>query len=199
MQPTSPFATPRVRLERVRDGWQSWGWLPYYGGESARLRLGEPQDVAIGERFTVQVQGSARVTSFMAEVVEQQAGEVTLRVLGEIRCHSPTLPPRTHVGGLTGRLRTDTVIADAVIVDASDRGAGLMLSVSVPAGERVVIEVENENGPVEVAGEVRYCRALDAPAGQFRIGVQLESLSPWVASQWKRLIERDLGGGRRAA
>jgi hypothetical protein len=147
----------------------------------------------------VHVQGSARVTSFMAEVVGHDGGEVALRVLGEMRCHAPTSPPRAHVEGLSGRVRTEAFSLDAVVVDASDRGVGLMVPLPIEPGLRAVIEVENEFGLIEVAGEVRYCRTLDAPVRRYRVGIQLEPLSPWVATRWARLIETDLGGGRRAA
>lgn len=200
MQPPSPFATPRVRLERIRDGWLTWGWLPYLGGESARLRPGSPQEpVALGERFTVQVQGSARVTTFMAEVVGQEAGEVVLRILGEMRCAPPAMPPRSQVHQLQGVLRADGVETSVFLIDASDRGAGLLLSTPVLPGVQVTLEVPGENGPVQITGEVRYCRPLDTPPGHFRIGLQFQNLSPWTAAQWARLIQADPSLARRAA
>lgn len=188
-----------MRLERARDGGLSWGRLPFFGGESARLRFGTPQEAALGERYTVQVLGSARVTTFVAEVTGQEAGEVTLRVLGEVRCMPPSLPPRTSIARLVGRVTVEGAEADGEVVDASERGMGLLLPISVEPGMRVVIEVASENGPVEVSGEARYCRALDAPAGRFRVGILIEPPSPWIATQWARLIEVDPSVDHRAA
>lgn len=199
MQPSSPFATPRVRLERAQDGEFFWGWLPFFGGDSARLRLATPMEVQDGEHFTIHVQGGARITTFLGEVSGQEEGEILLRVLGEVRCTTPALPPRVTVMSLVGLVHVLGEVSVGEIIDASERGAGLLLPRAVEPGVRVVIEVASEHGPVEVAGEARYCRPLDAPQGRYRVGIQIEPPSPWIASQWARLIEGDGRNDRRAA
>ncbi|MGV3617671.1 MAG: PilZ domain-containing protein [Fimbriimonas sp.] len=191
MPSTTRFATPRVRLERARDGWLSWGWLPYLGSDTARLRFGAPYEVAVGERFTVQVQGGMRVTTFAAEVEGSEGGEVSLKVLGEVRCLSPAQPPRTTVRQIRGLIRVGDIEAYGEVIDASERGAGLLLPIAVVPGVRVTIEVPSEHGTVQVMGEAMYCRPLDTPADRYRVGVQLEPAPFPMSAQWASLIEED--------
>ena len=198
MQSSTPFATPRVRLERAGDGQLSWGWLPFLGTGVARLRLPKSETANIGDRYTVQVQGSLRVTTFLGEVVSMEDGETHLRVLGQVRCTSPTETPRTTTQSLQGLIRFGEWETLGEVVDASERGAGLLMPMAVSPGVRVAIEVATEHGPLEVAGEARYCRPLDAPSGQFRVGVQFEPASHGVAAQWALLIGQD-GNRRRVA
>jgi hypothetical protein len=172
--------------------------MPYMDVECARVRLSESHAVEMGERFVVQVKGGSRVTSFVGDVIATEEGEVVLRVQGEVRCVSPMDPPRVALRRLTGRVTWGGGEAVGEVVDASERGAGLLLPRGIAEGAWVSIQVESDLGTVVVKGEVRYCRPLDVLPGQYRVGVQLAPSEEASASRWGRLIAEDLPG-RQAA
>jgi hypothetical protein len=194
----TPYSAARVRLERISDGAVRWGWLPNLEGEEMRVLVDEPLDDLPGERFVLQILDGPLLSMAQVVLVEAQDREAHLKTLNDVRLASPMEAPRASVGTLRGVVRIGDQQAIGEVLDASSRGAGLMLPIHVPEGARVTIEVGTDFGRVQLSGEARYCRSCPENAGRFRVGIMLDESAQETAAQWAQVI-RSAARGRPAA
>lgn len=196
MKATPTFVTTRARVLRKGASHHIWGWIQYLGPGLAKVRLQDNPALEIRESLAVEVQGPDRLGTFEAEVVSHEGGETLLRITGDIRYTTMTDPPRVAVQEIYARVRIGESEAVAEVVDASPRGAGLLVSVPLPVGITVQVELRHASqGNVSVKGETRYCQENSAKPGQYRVGIQLDASDRVAMARWAQAIE----GNRRGA
>jgi hypothetical protein len=70
--------------------------------------------------------------------------------------------------------------------DVSSTGAGLVTTISMPVGSRLLLQLVIPNG--KVSAVARVMNVTPAGNGAFRLGLQVYAVPPTDLATWKRMV-----------
>lgn len=187
------FINTRARFQRISDAKFFAGWVRDFNISSIIVALSTDAELCPGDRFMFEVHGHHAGASFPAELMVVSGEEYLFSIPQQLRLTTPREEARVFVNEIAGIIQGDLVEVDILVIDVSQKGAGVLAPTPLTVGEKVMLSVETEQGSVQCAGEVRYCRA-DKAWGQYRAGLLLDDMGRVERAKWAKLV-----GGSAAA
>ncbi len=187
----SRFKKSRARLQRFSDAKIFRGWIETLNQGTACVEFADKSSLAAGDQFHVEAHGPGKIATFTARVALVSDSSVILEIEGPVRFAEPTEDSRFRIDGLTAKIGVQDRRFDAEVLDVSAKGIGLSTSAPFGKGDPVAIELATRFGAIQGAGEVRYCRALEAGALRFRIGVLWVEMSRVDQGRWMRILDEE--------
>lgn len=187
------FINTRARFQRISDAKFFAGWVRDFNASSIIVALSTDAGLHPGDKFIFEVHGQRAGATFPAELMVISGEEYLFSIPQQLRLTTPREEARVFVKDIAGILQGDLVEVDVVVLDVSQRGAGVLAPTPLTVGDKVTLTVETAQGSVNCTGEVRYCRA-DKAWGQYRAGLLLDEMGRVERAKWAKLV-----GGSAAA
>jgi len=193
----------RVRVQRLSDARLFSGWVDTAAGQLVHLALSQDDDLAPGENVFCEAHTFSARVNFKAAVERRQPmGETcryVLRLNGNLCVAAGAENPRFRVPSTPMRLTdADGRQAEGRMLDVSVTGMGANLDIELVRGTTWTAQIQTIFGNVTADVEVRYCRSLGED-GEYRAGLQIQSMDRDSAGTWVRFVRAVACGERSAA
>lgn len=185
------FSNTRVRLQRVRDAKFFNGWVTTSSSKELRITTPNANDLRYGDVIVAELngrEGAARISG----VVSSSTSEVVVVSIGTAATGSAPEEARIRVTGITGTLRFDAETFEVFVLDASEKGVGILTQESIPRGSKVSITIAQGQSEFTVAGEVRYSKPDPDQFCAVRVWIRLNEMQRLDRNRWMKLIETSM-------
>lgn len=185
------FEHTRVRLERLSDGENFYGWVVRINPHEMRARLTNCQAISQHDVFQVTLASAKGRAVFKAEATVRLDEIVVFAMPACVRIDPPDDGiVRQQVFGVDAELTVGGATQKAQVTDVSDMGVGLLASNDVEPGSKARLCVSTPNGVIECEGAVAYCRAAESPGELTRVGLRLDPMSRLSRARWVQLLNQ---------
>lgn len=182
------FVNTRVRFQRLSDAKFFAGWVRDFSTADVLVRVKGELPVRVGDMFMFQVHGNGASAIFRGTLSVVNSENLSFSIPEPIKFLAANEEMRVTLEGITGSVTTKDTVLDAVVMDVSSKGIGLLVPESLPRGSDIQIKLDTAQGSVDCSGEVRYSKPDPMVPSQYRIGVQLYPLSRIDQARWNRLL-----------
>ena len=202
------FENCRARFQRLANQSVSSAWVTRLTQFDVAVRFEEPLDAAVGEKFLFQLTGlesdayflaslaaigyqqqEVRTVGSAAKVVQLDFEQAQFNLLSSIQFRDSQQLPRKVMSDLRASFTYQGTIFDAIVIDGSPQGVGLLSFQELQKGDVVEIRLSGNQFQVEFFAEVKHCRPESALTGAFRVGLQFRQEERIASSSWKKLIK----------
>lgn len=199
------FINARARLTRVRDAKIVYGWIEDLSDQNLHLKLHSNDPIDFDEEFIIEVSGvlsSIRFGAVLCRRIElptaerPEEGEAAssvvhlheFRLNSEIQSTDSIQAPRFQAANMRAALTICGEVRILPIEDVAPGGIGAYSDQELQPGTCGHISIPTRLGPVEGAGEVRYCRAVPDQPGKWRVGIQFQKMGRVDRGRWDDLL-----------
>lgn len=207
------FVGTRCRFQRLRDAKFFTGWIEGFFGNSLEVSCNTDWPVQIGDEFrfegyghhisvvfnarldsvgTLDVGSNGVVTAIegtSARILEAKRVSFKLTVSSQVRYAVSQESVRMKVNDLYTKVSKGPFSMEAVTVDVSMTGIGIVSKLELVPNEAVEVSVETPFGRVAAMGCVRYCRPDADRKGMFRSGIMFTDLGRVERPRWERFLK----------
>ncbi|HLK15129.1 MAG TPA: PilZ domain-containing protein [Fimbriimonadaceae bacterium] len=178
----------RARLQRVDDNRPFHGWVEEVRDKHVRVRLGPSfEKLSPGDHVSVEVAGKEHTASFVAEVLLTAEWLLELEICGEVSLLPRKENPRVNMFGERCKVYFGEVEMNAISVDISERGLGLVVTGNIEPGTQVEFECNSQLGLLGGKGVILYCKADPFSQYRFRAGLEVTELADDDQERWTLL------------
>jgi hypothetical protein len=181
----------RARFQRLSDAKFFAGWIKEFTSEHVFVHCSDAPTVEKGQRFLFQVHGAQESAMFEAVLQDARTHDLQMEVVGAIRFLPPNEDMRVFVDGISARMKSKTIDIEALVMDVSSRGVGLLLQSKLERNQDVELTIHSPQGAVTCQARVKYCRPDTKRPDLYRAGVMLHDLSRIDQARWNRLLLPD--------
>lgn len=185
------FEHTRVRLERLSDGENFYGWIVRINPKEMRARLSNCEAISQHDVFQVTLASAKGRADFKAEATVRLDEIVVFAMPACVRIDPPEDGVvRQQVFGVEAELIVGGQTQKAQVADVSDMGIGLFVAVAVEPSSKARLCVSTTNGVIDCEGMVAYCRSSDSPGELTRVGLKLDPMSRLSRARWVQLLSQ---------
>jgi hypothetical protein len=181
----------RARFQRLKDAKFFSGWVRDLTAADVLIQVTEPISTVPGELFLIQVHGRHQSALFKASLRVFADRELVFNIHHPIRFTKATESMRLLIDGMTGLVTAGTQEIEVLVVDLSEKGAGVLLPCGIEKNEAVTLRIDSSQGQIVCLGQVRYCKPDPQMPGQYRAGILLRPDNRVDQARWQRLIGSD--------
>ncbi|RYG26301.1 hypothetical protein EON82_03890 [bacterium] len=182
------FRNVRVRLHRRNsDKWLA-GWVTHLARDEARVRLWSHIPFDVNEPVAGECYGQGTVARFNGKVFAQANLDIAVALNGSISYAPSEETPRIYASGLNGQLQGNKKSATLQVLDVSPLSLGVLTDCGFDSGDRLVMSLPTEMGPVAAQVSVANCREDPNAPGHYRIGLHIDDMARLDRARWGRLV-----------
>jgi hypothetical protein len=186
--PIRTFRNVRVRLHRRNsDKWLA-GWVTHLARDEARVRLWSHIPFDVNEPVGGECYGQGTVARFNGKVFAQANLDIAIALNGSISYAPSEETPRIYASGLNGQLQGGKKTASLQVLDVSPLSLGVLADSGFESGDRLVMSLPTEMGPVAAQVSVANCREDPNAPGHYRIGLHIDDMARLDRARWGRLV-----------
>ncbi|HVL39138.1 MAG TPA: PilZ domain-containing protein [Fimbriimonadaceae bacterium] len=203
---TEEFIDGRVRFQRLSDAKFFNGWVEDFRGTVLTVEAADEFSLLPSDKFAFQLYGRKRDAIFMGEALRASSGEATVgrskghlyrfRITGDMTFSKSAENARFLARGARATVEHQEQVQDALVLDYSASGLGMLCPKSLPREGVVAINMAIGGVEMQCVAQVRYSRPTEG--GQFRTGFKILRFAASSQERWDRLVQQE-GPMREAA
>jgi len=170
----------RVRLQSYHSGRFCYGWSFDAHGRKFKVFFASSIDkAAVGERFHIEANDSSRMLMADATLVAVKGSTGSFELISAVR-EAPPCESRRILVEIEASLSFGQDKHDALIVDISDNGMGILTSAELEKKAYVTIGATLVRKDYILVGKVVYCRERPQGRWLYRSGLYIPGLNSLI-------------------